>query len=218
MRLPGTATAMAKRKRNENVHERLARYERTLQENGLLPKVNTIPLSHEETPQYTQESNLLRTSQHEKAKTGKLLSGDGKSRYFDSSLFYDFGEEDMREISEDEEDGQSAPGGISSLTEDLVSSALLSVSQNLVNHHPSHEDAVKLWAQHVQHVEPLIKVLQIPTTARVVEMVSQQPATASKAHECLVFATYHFAVFTMTEEDCVREFGQSRTTLTSKYQ
>ena len=133
---------------------------------------------------------------------GKLLSGDGKSRYIDGSLWLNVGEVNMREISEDEEDDQSAPVGIGSLTEDPISSVLLGVSQNLVNYHPSHKDAMKLWAAHVQNVEPLCKVLHILTTARVAETVSQQPATVSKAHECLLFAIYHFAVFSMTDEDC----------------
>ena len=174
--------------------------------------------SYKETPQSTQESNSLRTNQPETARIGKLFSGKGKARYIDSSLWRDFGEDDMREISEDEEDDQSAPVGIDSLTGDLLSSALLGVSQNLVDYHPSHEDAMKLWAVHVQNVEPLCKVLHIPTTTRMVERVSQHPATASKAHECLLFAIYHFAVFSMTDEDCVHEFGESQTALMSKYQ
>jgi Fungal specific transcription factor domain len=207
-----------KRKRNENVYERLERFERLLQDNGLLPKTNTILLSHEEMHPHTQQSALLRTSQPEKTEAGKLLSRDGKSRYVDSALYCDLGEEDMHEVSEDDEAGQSAPAGIGSPAEGFLSSALLSVSQNLVDYHPSHHDAMKLWAQHVQHAEPLIKVLHIPTTAKLIEMVSQQPTRASKAQECLLFSIYYFAVFTMTEEDCMRGFGQSRTTLMSKYQ
>ena len=204
-----------KRKLSDDVHERLAQYERMLQANGLLSKAEPTSPSYRERPQSLQEPNPLRVNQPETVRIGKLLSGDGKSRYIDSSLWRDL--DNMREISEDEEDDQSAPVGVGSLTEDPLSSALLGVSPNIVEYHPSHKDAMKLWAVHVQNVEPLCKVLHIPTTARLVETVSQQPATASKVHECLLFAIYHLAVFSMTDEDCVREFGQSQTALLSKY-
>jgi Fungal specific transcription factor domain len=121
-------------------------------------------------------------------------------------------------MSEESDDGRCVPIHTTSLTEYSLSSALLGVSQNLVDYHPSHNDAMKLWVVHVQNVEPVCKVLHIPTTARMVEQVSQQPANASKSHECLLFAIYYFAVFSMTDEDCLREFGQSQATLMSQYQ
>ena len=186
-----------------------------LQLNGLLSKPDTKSPSYKEMPQSTQEPNPLRINQPETARIGKLLSVHGTSRYIDSSLWHDL--DNMREISEDEEDDQSAPVGIGSLTEDPLTSALLGMSPNVIEYHPSHKDAMKLLAVYVQNVEPLCKVLHTPTTARMFETVSQRPTTASKVHECLLFAIYHIVVFSMTDEDCVREFEQSQTALLSKY-
>jgi hypothetical protein len=44
---------------------------------------------------------------------------------------------------------------------------------------------MKLWDAYVQNVDPLCKVLHVPTVAKLVETVSRQPATASKGDACL---------------------------------
>ncbi|KAK4992359.1 hypothetical protein LTR50_001117 [Elasticomyces elasticus] len=209
-----------KRKRSENVHERLAGYKRTLQEHGLLSTADRASPSYKETPRRAQGPSSLRTDKTDMTRTGELLSAGGKSRYIDSKLWRDLRDISLLMSSDDEEDGedQGVPAGIRSLPEDPFSGALLGTPQTLVYHHPRHEDAMKLWAVHVQNVEPLCKILHIPSTARMVLAVSQQPETASKADECLLFAIYHFAVFSMTDEDCVRDLRLSRTTLMSKYQ
>ncbi|PNP51339.1 hypothetical protein THARTR1_07989 [Trichoderma harzianum] len=197
-----------KRKRNEDVHERLARYERILQERGLLSTVDS-----KQTHQSTQDPVSPARS------TGELLSGDGKSRYIGSSLWLNTGPVSIHEISEDEDEDQPVlPVGTDSFTTDPISGALLGGSQTLVHHHPSHKDAMKLWTAHVENVEPICKILHIPTTAKMVETVSQKPSMASKTDECLLFAIYHFAVFSMSDEDCMLAFRQSRTELMSKYQ
>lgn len=43
-----------------------------------------------------------------------------------------------------------------------------------------------------------------------VQTVSEKPSMASRANECLLSAIYHFAVFFMSDGDCVLVFGQLR--------
>lgn len=74
-----------------------------------------------------------------------------------------------------------------------------------------------LWKTYIENVEPICKLLHIPSTSKVVEMVSRDPETASNADECLVFAIYHFAVFSMTEDDCNEVLGQQRDALLRQY-
>lgn len=197
-----------KRKRNEDVHERLVRYERILQENGLLSAVDG-----KQTCQSTQNS------MPPARKTGELLSGDGKSRYIGSGLWLNTGLASMDERPEDAEEDQPVLSVAANLsTTDPIAGVLLGSCQTLAHYHPSHRDAMKLWVTHVENVEPLCKILHIPTTTKMVETVSQRPSMASKADECLLFVIYHFAVFSMSDEACVLEFGQSRVELMSKYQ
>ncbi|KAL2404360.1 Transcription factor vrtR1 [Exophiala dermatitidis] len=207
-----------KRKRNETVFERVARYERTLQDNGLLPSTGVASPSYMETPQSIQNSSLLPDSQSLSSKSGKLVAGEGKARYVNSSLWRELGEEEMSQISHEEEDDKRTPAETTPSTEDLISSALLGLSHNLVDYHPKHSDAMKLWAVYVANVEPLCKVLHVPSMSRMVDAVSQRPSAASKAQECLLFAIYHIAVYSMTDEDCMREFGQAQASLLAKYQ
>jgi hypothetical protein len=196
-----------KRKRNEDVHERLVRYERILQENGLLSRAGSEQVNHS-----TQNSVSSATM------AGELLSRDGKSRYFGSGLWLNTGLIGMHEMPEGREEDQLVPPVATHLfTTDPISGVLCGGSQTLIHFHPSHSDAMKLWATHVENVEPLCKVLHIPTTTKMVGSSSQKPSMASKAEECLLFSIYHFAVFSMADEDCVREFGHSRVELMSKY-
>lgn len=162
----------------------------------------------------------------ESTAAGKLLSGDGKSRYINSRIWLDAGEVDIAEMSEDRHDEdqqhdpgyQGTPNAINPVFHDPVSGALLRSTQNLVACHPSPEHASKLWATHVANVEPLCKVLHIPTTARMISAVTQEPGTATRAQECLLFSVYLFAIFSLADEDCQREFGQPRSALLAKYQ
>ncbi|KAK3324106.1 hypothetical protein B0T19DRAFT_427737 [Cercophora scortea] len=167
------------------------------------------------------------------AKTGKLLSADGRSRYIDSRLWLDAGEASLREMSEHEQDDllaetESAPitsnNNIPNITaahlpQDPLSAALISSApQSLLPFHPTHDEAMKLWAAHVENVEPLCKVLHIPTTTQMVTTISQQPSSATRAQECLLFSIYHFAVLSMTDDDCLSTLHQPRPSLLSRYQ
>ncbi|KAJ5738177.1 fungal-specific transcription factor domain-containing protein [Penicillium malachiteum] len=236
---PPAARACKRKRVDMDEHKRLARCEQMFQEHGILTPAdatmaagpssyrnnNNIDIIAKKSLQSTPELSHLplqasNSNQSDAGTTGKLLSGDGKSRYIDSSLWLDAEEVDMREISEhEEEEEEHDPTAIGpgSLTEDPISGALLGGLQSLGQYYPSHVDAMKLWTVHVHNVEPLCKILHIPTTTNMVEIASQQPATASKANECLLFAIYHSAVFSMTDEDCVQEFSQSRTPLMLLY-
>lgn len=125
----------------------------------------------------------------------------------------------MDERLEDAEEDQPVPSMATNLfTTDPITGVLLGRCQTLTHHYPSHQDAMKLWVTHVENVEPLCKILHIPTTTKMVETIFQRPSMASKADECLLFVIYHFAVFSMSDEACVLEFGQSLVELISKYQ
>lgn len=74
-----------------------------------------------------------------------------------------------------------------------------------------------LWETHVGNVEPLCKILHIPSTTKMVERASKQSEMASEIEECLLFATYHFAVFTRTQEEVAERTGESRMALLRDY-
>jgi hypothetical protein len=205
-----------KRKLSDDVLERLARYERILHQYGLLDVDKPASLNETATP--PQEPIFLHWNESELSKADKLLTDQGKSRYIDSNLWRNLDDDEMQHLSDEEgpedEESSSAVDGFAS---DPLTGAIMDSHKSLLQYHPSHTNAMALWQTHVENVEPLCKILHIPSTTAIVEMISQQPVTASKADECLLFAVYHFAVFTMAEDECARKLGESRTTLMHRY-
>ncbi|KAL4925847.1 putative C6 transcription factor [Aspergillus undulatus] len=207
-----------KRKRNqfEDVYERLARYERILQENNLLPATTASTPADRETEVPSAFSTRNPTPAPD-TQSGKLVSAPGRSRYIDNVLL-DTGEGDLCELSDSDHDeyrGDNTALGV--LQAQTLSGAIFGSPQSLMEQHPSYTEAMKLWNMYVQNVEPLCKVLHVPTVQKMVYAVSKQPATASKSDECLLFVIYYFAIFSMTEADCQQEFNQSRHNLMSHY-
>lgn len=205
-----------KRQLSSDVDEKLARYERILHQHGLLPRDLDISSSVDETP---PESAFFRSGKPDISETGKLLAGQGKSRYVGSSLWRHLGDDWMQQISDDEaeEEDHAAAGFAEGFISDPLTAAVMGHQQSLLEYHPTHAEAILLWKTHIENVEPICKVLHVPTTSKMVETVSQQPELASRVDECLLFATYHFAVFSMTEEECANAFGQLRATLMQRY-
>ncbi|KAM0325463.1 hypothetical protein ACHAQA_007450 [Verticillium albo-atrum] len=210
----------------EDVHEKLARYEHILRQNGLLEAAGVAPSKAKD--EETLEDPIFPLWN---LPSGKLVVGQGKSRYVNSHLWRNLGDDEMERLAdengdenaEEEDDAEDAEdqtvGGIASLPgSDPLTVAFMGAShQNLIQYHPSHTKAMSLWATYVENVEPIIKVLHIPSTLRMVESTSQQPALVSKADECLLFAIYHFAVMSMTDQECLDKMGAPRATLTERY-
>ena len=199
-----------RRRLSGDVNEKLAQYERILHQHGLLPHgVETSPSIEE----VQQDLISLRFMEPETSRTGKLLAGDGKSRYIDSNFWRNLGDDEIERINVDEEEDRVATGVDWNFASDPLTGAFMVSQHSLFQYHPTHAEAITLWKTHVDNVEPLCKILHIPSTFKMLETASQQPLMASKAEECLLFAVYHFAVFSMTEEECTCNFGNSRATL-----
>ncbi|OQE24819.1 hypothetical protein PENFLA_c009G03328 [Penicillium flavigenum] len=205
-----------KRKRSrgeENVHDRLARYERILHDHNLLPTAAaSTPSGRDTEPSAisTRAPTPVFSDSQPGATTSKVLSSESRSRYIDNVLLLDAGEGDLCELSESEQgdyhhdepgpDEGSLTGLLGSLVAHTISGGSM---QNLTDLHPSYEQAVKLWHAYVQNVEPLCKMLHVPTVAKMFDSVSKHPAVASKNDECLMFVIYYFAVFSMSDADYI---------------
>lgn len=199
-----------KRKLDDDVLERLARYECILQQHGLLDE--TLPYTTEEAPREPATHNL---SESELPASGKLLTGQGKSRYIESNIWQNLGDDEMQHLSDGEEENQIVTGN--SISADPLTGTFMGCQQSILDYHPTHVDAMALWRVHVENVQPICKVLHIPSTSKMVEFTSRQPELASKADECILFAIYHTAIVSLTNEECSTQFGQSRSTLMEWY-
>ncbi|KAJ5380828.1 uncharacterized protein N7496_003256 [Penicillium cataractarum] len=202
-----------RKRKLDDMMQKLARYECILKENGLLDTETT----DEEVPIHQQSE----TSHVEPvtSKTGRLLTGQGRSRYIDSHMWFNLGDDEIQQISADEDDDSMTPDSVSTkaILPDPLTGGFLGCQQSILHCHPSHTDAMKLWKTHAENVEPICKVLHIPSTGKMVESVSQRPEIASKADECLLFSIYHCAVFSISEEECMKVFKQDRSTIMKRF-
>ncbi|KAK0639776.1 hypothetical protein B0T16DRAFT_432422 [Cercophora newfieldiana] len=213
-----------KRKLSEDLdqlapHEKLACYERMLLQLGVLePKPVATSAPSQQIP-----LRFVPWGHSQISKTGKLVTDQGRSRYIDSDLWRNLGDEDDEPdvVSEDDEDEHSfqdleIPAG--NFPPDPLTGAFVGATQqSLLQYHPAYEHAMVLWQTYVENVEPIIKVLHVPSAAKLVESIAREPGTARKVDECLVFAIYHFAIFSMTDDECTKKLGQPRAILRRQY-
>ncbi|VUC24876.1 unnamed protein product [Clonostachys rosea] len=224
-----------KRRVTRDVFQRLARYELILREHGLLPHEaheTSVP-SGKGIRQIADQVASFRWENTGVPRTGKLVASKGKSRYIDSNLWHDLGDEEIEYASTNEEGSEEGEEdeihgaeedeslnfalSIGDNISDPLSAAFLGSQQNLLQYHPTHENAMAMWMAHAENVEPICKILHIPSTFEMLKRVSQNPSTASKNEECLLFSIYHFAVFSMNDDQCVERLGQPRSRLMKEY-
>ncbi|KAL3494387.1 fungal-specific transcription factor domain-containing protein [Aspergillus germanicus] len=77
---------------------------------------------------------------------------------------------------------------------------------------------MKLWDAYVHNVDPICKILHTPTVQETISKASSDPSLVWKNDECLLFSIYYFAVFSMSDDECLLNFRQSRNHLMSRYQ
>lgn len=208
-----------------DVYEKLAQYERILLEHGLLPQGVQKSPSTEFPPQESISLRFIEPNA-ETSKLGKVVVGHGGSRYINSTTWRNLEDDEMQhmyiendyeeENCEKEESGSPLASGVG-FPSDPLTAALMGFRRNLLDCHPTHAEAMILWNNHIENVEPICKVLHIPSSTKMADEVSRKPETASRENECVLFAVYHFAVFTLTEEKCERLFGRSRDALMQRF-
>ncbi|KAF7190047.1 Transcription factor vrtR1 [Pseudocercospora fuligena] len=210
----------------DDVHDKLASYERILQRHGLLPQDNYVSPESDSNSHSAvaanpraDESTSISYNNPETSRTGKIVAGQGKSRYIDSNIWRSLGEDEMQRMSdvEDDDDDQTLRATTEDFASDPLTRAFLGYQYSLTQCHPTHTEALVLWRMHRERVEPLCKILHIPSTTEMVHRVSQDPASASKSEETVLFAIYHFAVVAASDEECMASFRESRAALRQRY-
>ncbi|KAK3070106.1 hypothetical protein LTR53_011026 [Teratosphaeriaceae sp. CCFEE 6253] len=219
-----------KRKPTDDVQERLEHYESLLKQHGILNASEKPSPSDSTPPSAAFASSVPGPSLGGVAagdpagssRTGKLLAGRGKSRYIDSTLWRNLEELGPSSDEEDAADGaghhdtayQAYPSA-EPLTASMLSAG--SPGQRLLDLHPTYDSAMRFWKLYLSHIEPLTKLFHVPTATATIQRAASNPSSASKSHECLLFAIYHFAVVAMTDEECQQNIGQDRAVLKSRY-
>ncbi|KAF2149699.1 hypothetical protein K461DRAFT_231326 [Myriangium duriaei CBS 260.36] len=75
-----------------------------------------------------------------------------------------------------------------------------------------------LWFTFLDNVDPVTKIVHVPTTSKIVDSVVRDIHAASAKSISMVFSIFLIAVVSMTETECERSLGQKRDELTLKFQ
>ncbi|KAH8657885.1 hypothetical protein BX600DRAFT_482480 [Xylariales sp. PMI_506] len=204
------AAGSRKRKATEDTNGRLERFERILAQRGLTTEKVTQP---ESTPASTVESTNIGVLK------GRLIVDENKTRYINSTLWREIDNHGLGEIVEDEDLSEAADSASSTTAfpSTSLSRGLLGVTKNILSYHPSVTDSTRLWKIYEENVEPLYKFLHGPSAQNLIATTCRNLSRATPAEQCLLFAIYLLAVFSMNEDACLAEFGQARAQLLSQY-
>ncbi|KAL3456638.1 fungal-specific transcription factor domain-containing protein [Aspergillus heterothallicus] len=211
-----------KRKLSEgtsDLHEKLARYEGILRGNGLIDDDEGCGADFAVLPQLSRVESV-------RPITGALVGEKDASQYVDSHLWRSLGDDEMQRMPDDAENAGSqversrkSDFAVKDLP-DPFTDAFLDYDlcgKDPLQYQSTHEQGLILWETYLDNVEPLCKILHLPSATKIVEQAWEQPEQIPTANECLLSCIYHFAVFSMTEEDCLTKLGQPRDALLQRY-
>ncbi|KAL7924342.1 mitogen-activated protein kinase [Trichoderma austrokoningii] len=82
--------------------------------------------------------------------------------------------------------------------------------------HPSPQQIHELWRTFVENVDPLSKVVHIPTLEKAFHEAANEIDTVSRSFEALMFAIYSAAVMSLSDAECEERLHEPRKSLRSR--
>ncbi|TQW00867.1 fungal specific transcription factor [Cordyceps javanica] len=157
-------------------------------------------------------SALIRTS----GSGPKLVSREGGSRYYENSTLWTDLNEDFRHpdefvaVGDDDEENETdlflgldcASGGF---------------KDELRDWHPAMHCLYALLDIYVDRVDPLMKMMHIPTFWASVLQAAERREEVSKPTEAVIFCFYFGVISVIDENECQKLFKESKKTLFAKY-
>ncbi|KAI0471129.1 fungal-specific transcription factor domain-containing protein [Xylariaceae sp. FL0804] len=201
--VPSTPAPARKRRRpNQDLQQRLARCEELLSEYA--------------TAKPEGQANEPRSIGESWKPTGKLVVDDGGDvKFMDSYLWANITDElsAMREILEEEESTRDeADTPADSKSPDANAALVLShgAEANLEELHPKPAHVLRLWQTFLERVNPLTKVIHVPTVQPLLVEAATNRTNLPKNVEALLFAIYLMGTVALEESECVEQLGYSK--------
>ncbi|KAE8420586.1 hypothetical protein BDV36DRAFT_99505 [Aspergillus pseudocaelatus] len=138
------------------------------------------------------------------SKPWELLLGNGQRvHYVNNSNLKDLlhDEDHMRPPSTDHATVSPAEHGVSRSGSDRLAKSPVDAASSLHHLHPEPRDALQLWALYVKNVDPVSKILHIPTAQSAIIATILDSKQAGKSMSALTFAIYFAALTSITEQD-----------------
>jgi hypothetical protein len=151
--------------------------------------------------------------------TGKLVNEDGNVRFVDNPLLGVIYEEvrTMRKMMDDEACYEASP---ESMTPDDNTDMLLggdSPEVQLTDLWPAPAQILPLWQVYLDRVNPLTKIIHVPSVQPYMAAVITDSKTLPKNVEALLFSIFVMAVVAMTPDECKGLLGIAREEALQRY-
>ncbi|KAL1596510.1 hypothetical protein SLS60_009157 [Paraconiothyrium brasiliense] len=152
---------------------------------------------------------------------GRLVVDQGRSRYINNSFWASLNNEveDLKSIlieQSDDDDEPDADSTFSAQHQGFIF-GYSSTSVDMLSLHPPQQNARLFWQIYKENVDPLVKVLHIPTFEPVLLEAISNPEKITKSLEPLMFAIYYGAVTSMMPKECIEKCGEERNALLHRY-
>lgn len=83
--------------------------------------------------------------------------------------------------------------------------------------HPSPENIHQLWQIFAENIDPLTKVLHVPTLRPAMDKAASNLGAVPRSFEALMFAIYSAAVMSLKDDECKQRLDEPREVLLSRY-
>lgn len=90
-------------------------------------------------------------------------------------------------------------------------------ASNVLEFYPDPQVALQLWAVYVKYVDPVVKILHIPTTQSAVIATILDPKSAGASMVALTFAIYFAAITALSHNDEYIELPLEKSVLLKHY-
>ncbi|KAH7090816.1 fungal-specific transcription factor domain-containing protein [Paraphoma chrysanthemicola] len=197
-----------------DVSARLARLERTIIafSNDPTQNQNAIPVERPVTDDFNSidpNGPLVEGAPSEE----KLVQGSSSSRYINDVLLSRVMEEEqeIKFLIENQHAGSHCHDPARQDIDPLLS-AFQKPSQGSGVNHPPRQCAIQLWQAFVNNVDPLFKILHIPSTQGIIYGAISNPMNVNARINSLLFAVYFAGAASLSSDQVTNLLGRSKIT------
>ncbi|KAI0170020.1 fungal-specific transcription factor domain-containing protein [Hypoxylon sp. FL1284] len=163
---------------------------------------------------------------------GRLVMNEkGKTRYVSSAFWSKINDEinrlrtETERLSDEDSDGgsddASSPGTLSQYPNQVDHHAFVlgysSSNVDLRKLHPLPSQIPFIWQVYQENVDPLVKILHVPTMNKTIRDLRSNMNDISPGLESLMFAIYYASITSMEDEEVKVNFGAEKLQLINKY-
>ncbi|OBT64330.1 hypothetical protein VE03_06784 [Pseudogymnoascus sp. 23342-1-I1] len=199
--------------------DRLKRYEALLQESGIDPgqaKGDSEPEVAPEANNLPECERVWRLPMQATIFKPRLVHRQSRTELVDNNLWSRVAEEihdDEANLGDDSEND----GSDGEASDDDFSFVLGWTSPITAPSHPPAEIIRQLWQIFIENVNPLMKIVHIPSLQTAIDKAISNMENIPRGFEALMFAIYHTAIISLTDDECKDITGETRPILLRRY-